>query len=106
QILGNLVSNAVKYGTRGSPIRIEIEPAGSFVEVGVVNAGEVPADELPRLFVRFARTREARASRKPGLGLGLYICKGLVEAHGGRIWLDVGRGTTAVRFTLPRPPES
>jgi PAS domain S-box-containing protein len=106
QILGNLVSNAIKYGTRGSPIRIEIESAGSFVEIGVVNVGEVPADELPQLFLRFARTREARASRTPGTGLGLYICKGLVEAHGGRIWLDVGRGTTAVRFTLPRPPES
>src|SRR5262249_28362663 len=87
QILGNLIHSAIKYGTRGSPIRIEIEPAGPFVEVNVINAGEVPADELPQMFGRFARTREARASKIPGTGLGLYICKGLVEAHGGRIWL-------------------
>ena len=68
------------------------------------------ANQLPLLFSRFVRTREARESRAPGLGLGLYITKGLVEAHGGRLWAESVPGEmTTFHVTLPRAeraPES
>ncbi len=105
QVLDNLVSNAAKYGTPAAPIRIEIADRGAFVEVAVINEGPTLAPEvLARLFTKFSRTPNARSARVPGIGLGLYICKGLVEAHRGRIWADSAHGQTAFRFTLPRLP--
>jgi signal transduction histidine kinase len=73
------------------------------VEVGVSNSGPgIAPDELPRLFERFYRTREARAGERTGIGLGLYITRGLIEAHGGRIWAESIPGqVTTFRFTLP-----
>ena len=59
---------------------------------------------LDRMFTRFARTAEARTARIPGIGLGLYISKGLVEAHGGRIWVRSEHGTTTFRFNPKRCP--
>jgi PAS domain S-box-containing protein len=104
QVVGNLLSNAVKYGEPGRPIDVETAVRGDVVEVSVANRGPgVPPDQIPLLFQRFARTREARAGRAPGLGLGLYICRGLVEAHGGRIRVESTPGeTTRFTFTLPR----
>jgi signal transduction histidine kinase len=65
----------------------------------------IPAEALPRLFRRFSRVQSAAANDAPGTGLGLYISKALVEAHGGRIWVQsaVGRGST-FSFTLPYAP--
>lgn len=106
QVLANLLSNAVKYGTPGAPIRVEVASTDPAVEVAVINEGPaIPDEERARLFARFARTQHARAARIPGIGLGLYICKGLIEAQGGRIWMDGRDGKNAFRFTLPRPPE-
>jgi signal transduction histidine kinase len=73
------------------------------VEVAVRNSGPgIAPGELPLLFQRFYRTREAQAGRRPGVGLGLYIAKGLVEAHGGRIWAESIPGKiTTFHVTLP-----
>jgi PAS domain S-box-containing protein len=103
QILGNLISNAVKYRSPGTPVRIEIGVHEDEIMVSVVNEGEgIPEAERERLFDRFHRAAGAR-QRASGLGLGLYITRGLVEAHGGRIWVDSTPGrTTAFRFTLPK----
>jgi len=61
----------------------------------------IAAEDLPRLFDRFYRTARARAGTVPGLGLGLYIAQGLMEAHGGRIWADSGAGKTTFEIALP-----
>jgi PAS domain S-box-containing protein len=103
QVLGNLLSNAAKYGDPGSPIRIEARAEDGHGRITVTNHGPgIPADELPTLFRRFNRTRGAQARGIEGIGLGLYICKGLVEAHGGRIWVESTPGaTTSFHLTLP-----
>lgn len=104
QVLANLLSNAAKYGRPKSEIGIEIIDRNDMVEVAVTNQGDgIPADQLPLLFSRFMRTRDARASATPGLGLGLYISKGLIEAHGGRMWAEsVPGASTCFHFTVPK----
>jgi PAS domain S-box-containing protein len=101
QVIANLLSNAVKYGFSGTPIRLSARTAGEFVEIAVENRGPgIPEEELPRLFQKFRRSR--RLSRVAGIGLGLYIARGIVEAHGGRIWAEsVPDDTTTFRLTVP-----
>lgn len=102
QILLNLLSNAAKYGEPGRPIKVRISRRESEVAVAVTNDGpEIPADELPCLFNRFYRTRAATAEPTPGLGLGLYLSRRLVEAHGGRIAAESRPGQTTFTVSLP-----
>lgn len=103
QVLGNLLSNASKYGYSDTEIQVQVERRDGEVQVLVSNDGPgIPADELPHLFTRFYRARQSREERAPGLGLGLYISRGLVEAHGGRIWAESTRGkVTTFGFGLP-----
>ena len=107
QVLDNLISNAVKYGRPNAEIRIEWVDRGDRLEVVVTNQGAgIPAEEMPHLFSRFGRTRGACAHRTPGIGLGLYISRGLVEAHGGRIWAESVPGeSTSFHLTLPMAPD-
>lgn len=101
QVLTNLLTNAVKYGTPDRPITIATRNASSNVEVIVANhGGNLSEDERARVFERYARSASARPTR--GLGLGLYICRGLIEGHGGRIWAESRDGETSFHFTLPR----
>ena len=103
QVLGNLISNAVKYGDRASDIEVHLAGEHEAVRISVTNRGKgIAPEELPRLFDRFSRRREDRSSDVPGLGLGLYIAKGLVNAHAGRLWAESVPGqTTTFHFTLP-----
>jgi signal transduction histidine kinase len=100
QVLSNLVGNAVKFTPRGGMITISAEPAEGEVRFSVIDTGPgIPAEQLPHIFGRFW---QAKASDRRGIGLGLAIAKGIVEAHGGRIWVEssVGLGSTFY-FTLP-----
>ena len=103
QVLGNLISNAVKYGEEHGEILVHLKHRDGEVEIAVTNRGEgISPEDASRLFTRFVRSKGTRGSGVPGLGLGLYIAKGLVEAHGGRIWVDSVPGkTTTFHFTLP-----
>ena len=105
QVLNNLLSNAARYSPESSPIRVNAARDGVHVTVSVTDQGRgVPPDRLPHLFRRYtAPVAGDRHGGLPGAGLGLTICKGLVEAHGGRIWAESdgpGRGTRFT-FTLP-----
>lgn len=104
QVLSNLLSNADKYSDSGTPIDVRVERAETMVRVSVTNEGPgIAQDEIPQLFSRFGRTRSAQGSTLPGLGLGLYICRGVVEALGGRLWVESQPSEkTHFRFTLPR----
>jgi signal transduction histidine kinase len=89
QVLANILSNAMKYGDVDTGIQIDVEEVKGQAEVSVANRGAgIPREELEFLFERYTRTRRARTSGTKGAGLGLYIAKGLVEAHGGRIWAE------------------
>lgn len=99
QVLINLVSNAIKYGDQHSNIIIEIDHHDGQVTFAVTNHGPgILPDELPRLFDRFARSRSNRGSGIQGLGLGLYIAKGIMQAHGGRLWAESTPGKTTTFF--------
>ena len=103
QVLGNLISNAVKYGDKESEIAVRIEQRDTEVEIAVENRGAgIAPEDVAQLFKRFVRTAKARRSGAPGLGVGLYIAKELVEAHGGRIWVESTPGqTTTFHVALP-----
>jgi len=104
QVLANLVGNALKYSPDTERVSVTAERGNGDIEVVVGDRGMgIPSNELPRLFERFHRTPQAMASGLPGTGLGLYICRGIVVAHGGRLWAESpgeGQGA-AFRFTLP-----
>jgi PAS domain S-box-containing protein len=102
QIVTNLVENASKYGRDGTPIRIVVEGTGDRATFSVHDEGPgISAEELPRLFDRYFQTQRARSKRR-GLGLGLFITRGLVEAHGGRITAESAPGRGSVfRVSLP-----
>jgi PAS domain S-box-containing protein len=103
QVMENLLTNAVKYGEGGTPIVVAVVRDAEDVAVSVTNRGKPFApDDLARLFQRFQRTDSAKLQRIKGSGLGLYITRSLVEAHGGRISVDSpSQGEITFRFTLP-----
>lgn len=103
QIMTNLLSNAAKYSYPETPIIVDVERREGEVMVSVTNAGPgIKREDVPKLFTRFYRTEAAQLEKAPGLGLGLYITKGLVEAHGGRIWVESEPGRyTTFHFTVP-----
>ncbi|MBI2865013.1 MAG: GAF domain-containing protein [Chloroflexi bacterium] len=104
QILINLLSNAAKYSFPETVITVQVTPGETEVQVSVTNLGVgVRVEDRQRLFTRFHRTKVAAGEQVPGLGLGLYISKGLVEAHGGKIWVESEPGKfVTFCFTLPK----
>jgi PAS domain S-box-containing protein len=102
QVLGNVLVNALKYSEPETAVDLEVRSLDDEVRVLVTNRGPgISAEELPKLFDRYYRTARARAGSARGLGLGLYIAKGLMEAHGGRIWAESRPGQTTFQFALP-----
>jgi len=102
QVVANLLDNARKYGTAGSMVTIRVRRENDQAVVTVDNDGpEIVAEEREGVFDRFYRGRDARSSGTPGIGLGLYLSKRLVEAHGGRIRLEERPGGTCVSLNLP-----
>jgi two-component system, OmpR family, sensor histidine kinase KdpD len=104
QVLVNLIENAVKYTADGTPIAVAAHQVPGAIEISVHDDGPgIPREHQLRLFDKFYRAYAATAA--PGAGIGLAISKGLVEAHGGTIWVESepASGTT-FRFTLPLPP--
>jgi signal transduction histidine kinase len=103
QLLDNLVENAIKYSPAGGTVRVAVRASGNLAEVAVTDEGiGIPPDDLPHLFERFHRGANVDDRQFAGMGLGLYICRGIVEEHGGRIDVvsALGQGST-FRVTLP-----
>ena len=105
QALSNLLSNAVKFTPEGGNIRVRITRSGNEALVSVADTGVgISPNDLPHVFDRFWRARDTTTK---GVGLGLSIAYGIIEAHGGRLWADseLGVGTT-MTLALPLPPGS
>jgi two-component system sensor histidine kinase GlrK len=104
QVLDNLLSNALKFSSEGGIVKVVMKPDPSVgtLEVSVTDGGPgILAEDLPYIFERFYQGRTKAKQAAPGSGLGLALAKNVVEAHGGRIWIEseAKKGTT-VRFTL------
>ena len=104
QVLDNLLSNAIKYSPQGGLIKVGGWADEDWVYVYVSDEGiGIPREEQERIFERFYRAESALTPRTRGAGLGLYLCKAVVEAHGGKIWVESepGKGAKFI-FKLPR----
>jgi two-component system, OmpR family, sensor histidine kinase KdpD len=101
QVLMNLLDNALKYSSPGSPIEVSARAAAGQVEIDVADRGAgIPPDDLARVFDKFYRVQ--RSGNATGTGLGLSICRGIVEAHGGQLWAENrAGGGTVFRIQLP-----
>jgi signal transduction histidine kinase len=104
RILYNLLDNAAKYSPSGSQIKVSINTEPERLVIGVSDHGKgLSASEQDRIFGPFQRLEDKRPDQARGAGLGLMVCRRLVEAHGGKIWVESkkGRGSTFF-FSLPR----
>jgi signal transduction histidine kinase len=99
QVITNLLSNAIKYSPEETPVEVTLTAEQGCAEMRVQDHGKgIPRDQQELIFQAFYRTPEALASPRDGWGLGLAICKDIVDRHGGRIWCESepGRGTTFI----------
>ena len=104
QVLNNLLSNAIKYSPEGGPIEIAGRVDEDEVIVTVTDQGVgIPFEEQPHIFESFFRGSREYQQQTSGAGLGLYLAKAIVEAHGGEIWVESNPGEGAsFSFALPR----
>jgi signal transduction histidine kinase len=104
QVLLNLVGNALQYTPSGGSVRVTATSKAGQVQIAISDSGiGIPPEHLPHLFTRFYRVDKSRSRQVGGSGIGLTIARHLVEAHGGRIWVEspgTGKGSTFA-FTLP-----
>ncbi len=103
QVLTNLIENAVRYTPAKSPIDVSAHVEGEQVMISVADRGPgIPPADLERVFDKFYRVLHSQhpAGYPMGSGLGLAVCKGLVEAHGGRIWMELREGGGLVAFVV------
>ncbi|TAL49046.1 HAMP domain-containing histidine kinase [Patescibacteria group bacterium] len=99
QVVGNIIDNAIKYTEHGG-IKISLERTGSNIRLAVSDTGiGIALEDIPKLFSKFSRSRDAHRTDVTGTGLGLYLAKQLIEAHKGRIWVESeGRGHGSTFF--------
>jgi PAS domain S-box-containing protein len=110
QVFNNLVSNAIKYSPKGGPVQISgtIEDDGRYVTVSVTDHGiGIPNHQRHRIFQKFSRLDNDLSRKTEGTGLGLFLSKAIIEAHGGRIWFhsntDAEKGPVGTSFTFSLP---
>jgi signal transduction histidine kinase len=104
EVLTNLISNAIKFTDRGGRITVDVEEGEECVDVSVTDTGiGIRREDLERIFDKFGRIEKGYAYQEEGTGLGLPICKEIIEAHKGKIWVESEylKGSKFV-FRLPK----
>lgn len=103
RVVSNLISNAIKFTPRGGRVTLRVQRHPRATEVSVTDTGEgIPEDEREKIFEKFYQVEKRRLGRKAGTGLGLPLCKKVVEAHGGAIWVESTPGQgSRFAFTIP-----
>ncbi|MDO8638740.1 MAG: ATP-binding protein [Candidatus Daviesbacteria bacterium] len=103
QVINNLLSNSIKYTDLGKII-IKAEVVGNQAQISIADSGAgIAKEDLPKLFSKFEQLGKGKTGEKDGTGLGLVVTKGIIEAHGGKIWVEsegIGKGTT-FSFSIP-----
>jgi signal transduction histidine kinase len=108
QVVGNILDNAIKFSPQGKQVTVTLKEQGHEYLVSISDRGiGVSPDFFDHIFERFYRVRNTASRQYSGIGMGLYIAKAIVEAHGGRIWLSSHQGMgSTFYFTLPRVPRT
>ena len=102
QVLSNLLGNAIKFTPGGGTITVRVRSRDGALSVTVADTGRgIAPEDLPHIFDRYWRPKGSEAE---GTGLGLYIARGIVEAHGGRVWAESSPEGATLVFTLPLEP--
>jgi two-component system phosphate regulon sensor histidine kinase PhoR len=102
-VLNNLIGNAIKFTGEGGSITVEVKQNGKEIQVKISDTGlGIPEKDLPKLFSKFYQSEETKKHVSGGTGLGLYICKSIIEKHKGRIWVESTEGKgSSFYFTIP-----
>ena len=108
QVVGNILDNAIKFSPQGKQVTVMLKEQGHEYLVSISDRGiGVSPDFFDHIFERFYRVRNTASRQYSGIGMGLYIAKAILEAHGGRIWLSSHQGMgSTFYFTLPRVPRT
>jgi two-component system, NtrC family, sensor kinase len=102
-VYDNLLSNAIKYGRDSGVIRLEAQPSNGDMVLAVYNEGDgVPPEKMSQLFRKFSRVENPKHAGMKGTGLGLYICREIIERHGGKIWAE-SRVEQWIKFSFTLP---
>ncbi len=108
QVVGSILDNAVKFSPQGRQVTVKLEEQNNDYLISVTDEGiGVSPEYFDHIFERFYRVRNIASRQYSGIGLGLFVAKAIVEAHGGNIWLSSNQGVgSTFYFTLPRTPKT
>ena len=107
QVFNNLISNAMKYSPEGTQIIVSGKAFADHVLIHVRDNGiGIPEHEQHRIFQKFSRLDNALSRKTDGTGLGLYLTKSIIEAHGGKIWFESNAPETGTTFSFSLPLEN
>ena len=108
QVIGNILDNAIRFSPQGRQVTIELKEQDNEYLVSITDQGiGVSPEYIDHIFERFYRVRNTASRQYSGIGLGLFVARAIVEAHGGRIWVSSNQGLgSTFSFTLPRAPHT
>lgn len=108
QVIGNILDNAVRFSPQGRQVMVVLKEQDGEYLVSITDQGiGVSPEYIDHIFERFYRVRNVASRQYSGIGLGLFVARAIVEAHGGRIWVSSNEGLgSTFSFTLPRAPHT
>ena len=108
QVIGNILDNAIRFSPQGRQVKVELKEQNNEYLINITDQGiGVSPEYIDHIFERFYRVRNTASRQYSGIGLGLFVARAIVEAHGGHIWVESNEGLgSTFSFTLPRAPHT